>query len=168
MVADSGRPGAEWVERGLANLAARTPPDCLQLIHEESGMRLCGVGDAYDSSRALLLDTLLPEGSAEGFFVALPGRDEMLVLPVTGPALAFLHLLKGLAEKNYKSAPYSISDEVFWVRAGAWRLFPVRLKGDQVTLEPPEEFVAVLRRLVPEDKLPPLPDEEAPGAEEPS
>jgi hypothetical protein len=150
LVRDSNRPGEEWLERALANLQARTPADALQIIDEETGIRLCSVSDSYDSSRALLLDRLLPESTMDGYFVAVPGRDQLLVLPVTLDALSSVHLLKVLAEKNYKSEPYPISDEVFWVQGGVWRIFEIDIRGQDATIQPPEEFIAVLKRLDPE------------------
>ncbi len=151
MVQESGHPCEEWLELALANLQAQTPEECFQILHDESGLRQCTVGDAYDSSRALLLDSLLPETSAEGHFIAIPGRDELLVLPVTGPALGFVPLLKSVAEQSFRTAPYAISDEVFWIRAGQWHLFPIELQGDRVTAQPPQEFLEILERLAPDD-----------------
>ena len=150
MVEESGRPGEEWLNRAVANLQAQTPADCLQVIHEESGIRQCAVGDAYDSSRAFLLDNLIPETSGEGYLVALPGRDELLVLPVTASSLAYAPLLKNVAEQSFRTAPYAISDEVFWLHEGQWRLFPIEVRGDQVTAQPPPEFLPILERLVPD------------------
>jgi hypothetical protein len=150
LVQDSGRPGSRWLEVALDNLAARTPEGGFHLIDEDSGLRICSVADAYDSSRALLLDRLLPETAAEGCFVSLPGRDALFVLPVSAKALSQVHLLKVLAEKNHQTAPYPISADVFWVRGGVWRQFPIVIKGEEITIEPPEEFLALLDRLVPE------------------
>jgi hypothetical protein len=151
LVHDSGRPGGDWLEQALANLRARTPADCFQEIHDESGMLLCNVADAYDSSRALLLDALLPAGSALGWFAALPGRDELLILPVTKRAFPHVHLLKVLALKNFKSAPYPISDEVFWIQQGVWRLFPIELGAQEISIRPPREFLPLLEQLAPPD-----------------
>jgi hypothetical protein len=161
MVEESGSPSSHWRERALANLQARTPADCFAVIHEGSGLRQCGVGDAYDSSRALLLEQLLPETASDGYFATLPGRDELLVLPVTVAGLAHLPLLKALAEKNYKTAPYPISEDVFWIQGGLWRRFAVSIRGEQVAVQPPEEFVEVLKRLYPDEA------EEPPGDEAP-
>jgi hypothetical protein len=147
LLGDSGRPGEEWLEQAIRNLHDRTPENPLRIIHEQSGMLLCAVADAYDSSRALLLDVLLPELDSLGCFVALPGRDELLVLPVTPTAFPHVHLLKVLAEKNFKTAPYPISDEVYWVCGGTWRRFPIAIKGCDVTVRPPEEFIAALEQL---------------------
>src|SRR5262249_12665081 len=79
LVRDSGRPGTHWLERAVANLQARTPPNAFQVMHEESGLLLCNVADAYDSARALLLDVVLSQTGPDGWFVALPGRDQLLI-----------------------------------------------------------------------------------------
>jgi hypothetical protein len=152
LVQDSGRTGDEWLERALANLRARTPADCFQEIHEESGMLLCGVADAYDASRALILDALLPESAALGWFIALPGRDELLILPVTPRAFPHVHLLKILALKNFKSAPYPISEEVFWIQEGVWRHFPIEVGAQEISIRPPKEFLPLLEQLSPPEK----------------
>jgi len=149
LVDDSGKPAGAWVERAVANLAAQTPAACLEVVDARSGLRHCSVGDAYDSARALLLDQLLPETSVDGCFVAVPGRDELLVLPVTTSGVAFVPYLKILAEKSHQSAPYSISDKVYWVRGGKWHLFDIAVKGENITAQPPREFMEVLQRLPP-------------------
>jgi hypothetical protein len=150
LVERSGKPGQEWVKQALANLQARTPSESLQVIHDETGLMSCDVADAYDSSRALILDALLPDCREHGCFVTIPGRDHLLVLPVGLESLSSVHLLKVLAEQNYKSTPYAISDQVYWVRHGVWRLFAIEMEGEKVTVTPPEEFVEVLRELAAE------------------
>jgi hypothetical protein len=150
MVAQSGRPGEEWYERALANLRERTPADCLEVVHEESGLRLCNVGDAYDSSRGLILDCLLPDAREMGIFTAVPSRDELLVLRVSMQSLPHVHLLKMLATKNFKKAPYAISEEVFWVHGGVWRVFPIEIRKEEVAVKPPQEFLDLLDRLHPQ------------------
>jgi hypothetical protein len=149
LVADSGRTGDEWLATACANLLARTPAGCFQQIHEESGLCTCGVADAYDSSRALILDELLPETRSAGYLVVIPGRDELLVLPVAPRALPHIHLLKTLAERNYGSAPYPISDEVYWVHEGGWHRFPIDIRSEEVSVVPPSGFVEVLSRMTP-------------------
>jgi hypothetical protein len=145
-VAESGKPGEEWLERALANLRARSPEGCLQLVSEETSIHACNVGDSYDSSRALILDTLLPEAPS-GYLVALPHRDCLLVMPVSMQAVPHMHIMKGLAQDNHKNAPYSISDEVFWVHNGNWHLFSIEFSKERVVVTPPPEFVEVLNLL---------------------
>jgi hypothetical protein len=153
LVSASGKPGSDWLARAMENLHERTPMDAFEVIEKESGLVTCLTGDAYDSSRALLLDDVLPDHAADGFFVGVPCRDQLLVLPVTGPALAFVHLLKFLIEKNFKNMPYPISNQVYWVRSGAWRRFPISCEGDKVTIQPPEDFNEVLERLAPDEEI---------------
>jgi hypothetical protein len=144
----SSQPCEHWVERALANLRERTPADCFQIVDDESGLQICGVADAYDSSRGLILDMLLPDSRDLGCLVALPGRDELLVMPVTSKALPQMHMLKMLAEKNHKTAPYPISEQVYWVHKGKWRLISITIDGDAVKVEPPPEFIIVLNALL--------------------
>ena len=112
---------------------------------------ICFVGDAYDSSRALLLDRLLPQNSAKGFFVAVPNRDQLLFLPVTREALQAVHLVKIVADKNYRGAPYPISPDVFWIREAVWRRFDIQVRDREVTITPPSEFATVMELLMVED-----------------
>lgn len=147
LVETSGRPGSEWFQQACSNLLARTPGDCLQVVHEESGMRICNVADAYDSSRVFLLDALLPEAKENGCLVVIPGRDELLALPITMKAIPHMHLLKAVAEKNHRGAPYPISEDVYWIHGGNWRKVPIDIKSDEVTVQPPPELIDVLNRL---------------------
>lgn len=151
LMESSGRSAAEWVEQAKANLLARSDADCLPVIHEETGLRMSKAGDSYDSSRALLLDELLP-GRADGFFVTVPGRDQLVVREVDRDAIAQVVLMRGFALRSYQSTPYALSPEVYWVRGGVWRRFPIALQRDQVMVEPPPEFVEVLHRLAPETR----------------
>jgi hypothetical protein len=151
MMEESGRHEDEWVDRAMANLDARTPAECIQVVDPGSGLRHCAVGDAYDSSRALILDKIVSDLPEDGCFVAIPGRDQLLVLPVTAEGLTHVALLKNVAEKFHKSAPYSISDQVFWVRGREWFHFPIELGEDNARVQPPAEFIKILERLAPEE-----------------
>jgi hypothetical protein len=163
LIEQSGKPGAECLGQALANLQKQTPAESFALIHEESGLRQSSVGDAYDSSRVLLLDALLPEASTYGFLVALPGRDELLVMPVNSGALPFLPLLKVVAEKNHKSAPYPITDDVYWIKDGRWHVFGIEVRNDQANIQPPQEFLPLLAELIPgEPEEPQASDETEP------
>jgi hypothetical protein len=158
-VAESGHPGEEWLEVALANLRARSPQGCMQRVSEDSTIHACNVGDSYDSSRALILDTLLPDAPA-GYLVALPHRDCLIVLPVALEAVPHMHIMKGLAQDNYKNAPYNISDDVYWVHNGAWHEFPIEFSENRVVVTPPAEFVEVLNLLSGDE------DEEEAGEED--
>lgn len=149
LMASATRPANDWVETACANLRRQTPTDCFQLVDAETGIYLCCVGDAYDSSRALLLDAVMPVPVDDGCLIVMPGRDELVALPVTREALSRIHLLKLLAEKKYRTTPYPITDDVFWVCDGIWHSFTIDITGNDVNIQPPTEFVDVLERLSP-------------------
>src|SRR5882724_3373735 len=161
MIAESGEDGEFWLKRAVQNLRDKTPAGSIAEIHPESGLMQCEVNDAYDSSRALILDDMLPGHEQDGFFVALPGRDHLLVLVVSGASLTFLPWLRSVAVRTHRDMPYPISSEVFWVCGGQWHTFTIELQGDKAMVNPPEEFLEVLRRIAPE--LPEEPLEESGG-----
>jgi hypothetical protein len=152
-VEKSGKPGEHWLKRAVANLLERTPEECLEVVDEESGILLGNVEDAYDATRALLLEDLLPQAKEEGYFVGLPSRDQLFVLPVVKEAVVFLYLMKGIVDKEFQTRPYPISRELYWVRGGAWHVFPVEvdLVNKRLSLSPPPDLVPILDRFLAED-----------------
>jgi len=167
-VEKSGKPGEHWLQRAVANLLDRTPEECLEIIDEESGILLGHAGDAYDASRALLLEEFLPEAKENGYFVGLPSRDQLFVLPVARQAVVFLYLMKGIVDKEFKTAPYPISSELYWVRGGSWHLFPVEvdLVNKRLSLTPPEDLVPILDGFLAEEEDDPASGgRESPGDE---
>ncbi len=149
MIAASGQSGEFWLRRGIANLLEKSKPDGLPIVHEESGLKQGQFGDAYDSSRALLLDELLPGHDEFGFYVIVPSRDHLLVLPISAPTLPLAPWLRAIANKTHHEMPYPISPELYWVRGGVWRHFVIQMNGDGVVVQPPPEFAEVLDRLQP-------------------
>jgi hypothetical protein len=170
LISDSGEASDAWLQRALDNLHGQTPANCLTEVHEDSGLLQSSVGDAYDSSRALVLDRLRPDERYDGWFVALPGRDHLLVLPVSARSLTFLPWLRSIATRTHRNVPYPISPEVFWVCGGRWHHFPVELEGDKAMVKPPPEFIEVIERLAPNlpEEDPDAPDSEAPDADVPN
>src|SRR5262249_8502183 len=145
LVTKSDKTPEDWLAVAIENLRKRTSAAGFAMLHEESGLRQGSAGDTYDSSRAMLLDFALPEFSEHGFLVAVPGRDELLVLPVTQVSLQFLPLLKAIAQKNFTTVPYPISSDIFWIKDGTWHAFAIELDGARANIRPPAEFVPILR-----------------------
>ena len=147
LVEKSGRTGDQWLEDAKKNLLQQTPADYLSRITDEVDIRIGCCGDAYDAARALIVDEMLPDDSEFGFFVAVPARDVVVVMPVTPATLVHVHVLRRFAEDNFASKPYPISNEVFWVRRGEWFRFPIAITKESVQVTPPDEFVdEVLKR----------------------
>lgn len=152
LVDASGRSGDEWHEIGLENLRRRTPPGSLRVMEPESGLMGCCVGDAHDGSRALLLESMLPEPAPHGVLASAPRRDALLALPLTRKALAqrSLALLKVITQNQHDEASHPLSPDVFWVKDGVWRRFGIEVGAEGVSVEPPAEMEGVLRSLLAE------------------
>src|ERR1043166_5912507 len=92
LIEASERPASEWLDGARGNLLKKTPADYFSQVGEDTGILLGLRGDAYDAARALMLDELLPGHLEHGFFVAVPTRDVLVVLPVTRPGLVHVHI----------------------------------------------------------------------------
>ena len=119
-----------------------------------------------DSSLRILVQPKNAAVYVDGYFVGLPSRDQLFVLPVVKEAVVFLYLMKGIVDKEFKTAPYPISSDLFWVRGGAWHVFPVEvdLVNKRLSLTPPEDLVPILDRFLAEEEQA---DEERPMSDEP-
>ena len=81
----------------------------------------------------------------------VPGRDHLLVLPITAETIMMAPWLRAIASKTHQEMPYPISPELFWVRAGVWHLFAIESDGEHVLVKPPPPFAEVMARLRPKD-----------------
>jgi hypothetical protein len=160
LIADSGKDPEIWYAQAIDNLSAKTGPDCVKCVHEETGLLQSQAGDAYDSSRALVLDSLRPGHEDNGFFAIVPGRDHLLFVPIASETMVVAPWLKAIAAKTYRDMPYPISPELFWVRRGVWHLFEIATEGEDILVKPPPEFADVIARMRPEvEKEPPEQDD---------
>ncbi len=146
MLRTTPRTGDELLAVALENLRQSTPGDVLEPVSEEIDIHIGHTGDGYDAARALLVEELMP-GCPHGCWVALPSRDELVVWPVSGPALAKIHVIKMFAAENFAKHAYPVTDEVFWVRGGAWHRFGIRMEDDTLVIDAPEEFQPVMEAL---------------------
>jgi hypothetical protein len=142
VMAKSDRPAGEWLDVALANLKRGTPDDWITVLDETDIM--CGhCNDSYDAARALILSELR-EPPPGGWLLCIPSRDWMFALPAEVSKLGQFHLLKILAEKNYESKPYPISDQVFWVRGRKWEVFKIEMDSEGIRVFPSDEFAQAL------------------------
>ena len=147
MIADSQQSGEYWYELALTNLRSKTDENCISEVHEESGLLHAQAGDAYDSSRALLIDHLVPGHADNGFFVVVPGRDHLFFVPITEKTLMLAPWMHNIAGKMHRELPYPISPQLFWVRGGIWHPFVIEREGEDLLVKPPAEFAEVMARL---------------------
>lgn len=146
MLRKSRKKGEDLLDVALENLRAATPSDYFERASDELDIYIGHLGDAYDATRALLVEELMPDSPA-GFWVAIPSREELAVWPVSFPAIGRVHVLKMFADENYREHAYPVSDEVFWVWRGTWYRFGITLKDDDLVIDAPEPFAEALQEL---------------------
>jgi hypothetical protein len=146
MLAKTGRAGEDLLDLALANLRADTADDFFERVSEELDIFVGHTGDGYDAARALLIEDLLPESPA-GFWVAIPSREELVVWPVSFDALSKIHVIKMFAQDNFREHAYPVTDEVFWLSQGTWYPFGITVGETNVTVSPPDGFLAALEEL---------------------
>jgi hypothetical protein len=145
MIEGSGRTGEEWLTFALENLRAVTSSDLLVELDEDTGVAMCGSGDAYDAARALVLDKLFDEPAPLGFILSVPTRDRLLAYPVDENFLdsRFVTLLIATLGMHMKEA-YPISDGLFWVHDGEWESIGYEYADEELTAELPPGLQSVL------------------------
>jgi hypothetical protein len=146
MLKKSRKKGEDLLDVALENLRKATPDDYFERVSDELDIYVGSLGDAYDATRALLIEELMPDSPA-GFWVAIPSREELAVWPVTFAALQRIHVMKMFAQDNYREHAYPISDEVFWVWHGTWYHFGITLKDNDLVIDAPEPFGEALQEL---------------------
>lgn len=104
------------LDRAVANLRERTPPDALRQV--EDGLYVVEVGDCYDGSR-LLLPELLRQPDVPGELVAILPTWNTLIL--TGSeAVHGLDAAMAVAEQAASESPQPISGLPVVYRRGTW------------------------------------------------
>lgn len=159
LITESGHDAAYWLARAVENLRAKSPPECVQCVHEETGLLQAQAADAYDSSRGFVLDQLAPGHEVNGFFAIAPGRDHLLFVPVRAETMAVAPWMRAIAIQTFQETPYPISPELFWIHEGVWHLFEIETQENQVIVTPPAEFAEVMARLESERTEPPGDDD---------
>ena len=83
-----------------------------------------------------------------GALVALPNRHLVLAHAVrSSHCLAVVAPLARIARRAYDRGPGSLSEQLFWWIDGRLVHLPVSIEGDNVMLQPPDEFIRVLQDL---------------------
>src|SRR4029453_11277929 len=93
-------------------------------------------------------EAILPEEAPEGALVGVPHRDALIALPVHPQSLQHLALLKVFLANVHKDAAYPIAPDIFWVRQGRWRRLEVELTDHGVQVQPTEDLIDDLHRLL--------------------
>lgn len=145
MLDKSGQPATEWLMVAKRNLRTLTPSDWFEVVDQKSGICTAKVHDCYDAPRMLLLDELLPEQADRGWFVAPVSRDNVYFVPASAEiANQYVSPMKRIAEEEFQSADYALSDEIFWVYEGQWYHYAmIEVIEGHGTVVAPQEFLQV-------------------------
>lgn len=107
------------------------------------------LGDSfYVASRALGMADLLPPEAVHGAVIALPHRHALLWHPIVDVrVLGAVQAMIGLADVMYREGPGSITNQLYWWRAGSFTHLPVRTRKGGTDFFPPDSFLEVLNGL---------------------
>lgn len=105
-------------------------------------------GDSfYVATRALRLADELPPGTRDAIF-AVPNRHTLLTHAIADKGVvAVMAPLFRMTVELHREGPGSISDQLYWWREGAIVQIPHELRGRDISVYPPDEFVALLESL---------------------
>jgi len=112
--------GGPALSAALSNLRRRTPPEAIQPL-DDADEPLFGLDcpDGLDSSRLLVLPDLVPPWRANGLLAVAPAREMLSFVPFSHRGLSHLRHLLNLAANGYRSLPFPISDQLFYVAPSA-------------------------------------------------
>ena len=79
--------------------------------------------------------------------MSIPSRDEVVAWPVSFASLQKIHVIKMFAADNFREHAYPITEEVFWLWHGTWYPFGIKIDEKDITISPPDEFVAAVKGL---------------------
>ncbi|HLY08666.1 MAG TPA: hypothetical protein VKW04_05075 [Planctomycetota bacterium] len=148
----------ELFRLGLANIRSERPAPVLQTFDVGKGAVIQAlVGDSFfTASHVLFLEEHL-QGPAEfGALVAVPHRHAALFYPITNMGLlSAVNSMIPIAFGMYQEGPGSLSEGIYWWRAGRLRLLPTKVTAQSITFSPPDEFVEDVL-----DRVPDLPPED--------
>lgn len=108
------------------------------------------LGDSfYVASRALGMVDVLPPEAVHGAVIALPHRHALLWHPIVDlRVVGAVQAMIGLADAMYQEGPGSITNQLYWWRAGSFTHLPVRSRKGGIDFFPPDSFVEVLNGLL--------------------
>lgn len=138
---------AAWraAERLLARTTARSD---LRGIDTLPGLWALVSGDGLAASRMALLPQLFDPLPLGGLVAAVPGPDQLLVVPLdSAGSLDALQILAGSLGQAAERGEEPLSDQLFWFDGRRWVPIPVVHASEDVTVLPPPDFLRALNRL---------------------
>lgn len=148
-VAGWNTPDEELFEIGLANVKAEGPLSSQRIPLEKGGhIDLLGSDSFFAASHVLFLENYLPPGNRHGALAAVPHRHAVLMHAIESlHAVVAVSTLASAAAGMHREGPGSISPDVYWWRPGRVLRIPAEVKGKEIRITPPAEFLDVLNGL---------------------
>jgi hypothetical protein len=120
----------------------------LRAVDTLPGMFALVSGDGLAASRVRLLPELYPRLPLGGLVVAVPGPDQLLVVPmVSAGSIDALQMLASALGHAATHRDFVLSDQLFWFDGEGWMPIPVRHGDEDITVLPPPSFVGMMRKL---------------------
>lgn len=112
------------------------------------GMALYQAEDGLSSSRMLILDQLVDDWPIAGVVVAVPGRDQLIAVPLTEIGdIDALNVMVTAAGMAFEDGDAPLTNQAFWTDGETWELVRVEHEQDNVRVYLPERARAAIRRL---------------------
>jgi hypothetical protein len=133
----------------VADLVRRTTASSdLRPVDTLPGMFVLVSGDGLAASRFRLLPELYPRLPLGGLVAAVPGPDQLLVVPMhSAGSIDALQMLASALGHAATHRDFVLSDQLFWLHGDVWVPVPVEHGEEDITVLPPPAFVATMRGL---------------------
>jgi hypothetical protein len=133
---------AQW------NLRRKTPTSGWTSIATVDGLHAYLAKDGLSSSRLLCTQDLVRPWPFEGILVAVPTRDQLLVLPMDSVnVLQAMRIMVLAGETARQNGTRPLSNQLFWFDGDEWEVIAVRHANDQIEIQPSPRFMNALERI---------------------
>jgi hypothetical protein len=145
-----GRPLEELFAIALDNVKASEPVEPKTFpIDQNAALTLLGGESYFTASHALFLGDYLDPIPEHGALVSVPHRHVVIYHPIVDQGvLLALNAMIPMTLGMFQDGPGSISPQLYWWRGGRFLLLPTEVGNSEIKFTPPDEFVALLNRVV--------------------
>ena len=130
------------------NLRRKTPAQGWTDIVTVEGLSAYVAKEGLSSSRVLCLQDLVRPWPFEGVLVAMPTRDQLLVLPLDRlDVLQSMRIMVLAGDTARENGTHPLSDQLFWFDGEQWEWIQVRHVHNQIEIQPSSRFMDALERI---------------------
>ena len=130
------------------NLRRKTPANGWTDIVTVDGLSAYVAKDGLSSSRVLCLQDLVRPWPFEGVLIAMPTRDQLLVLPLDRlDVLQSMRIMVLAGDTARENGTHPLSDQLFWFDGEQWEWIQVSHLRNQIEIQPSGRFMDALERI---------------------